>query len=178
MKSNERIKWYRLNILKISQAKFAKELDITSANYSNIETGRVNLTERVLKNICDVYNLNEEWIKNGKEPIKKTMSYKNELLSFVKEIDSTNNIKAQNFLIALSKLDMKDWDIIDKLIKYYLNAEKNNEILTTSSRPSKPDNELTVDEKRKLINEQLDKEEVYEKLLASTTTNSTNEKQA
>ena len=87
MEAYERIKYYREKILGISQAKFAKKLKISASNYSNIEIARVTLTNRVLIDICEAYNLNEDWVKYGKEPIEKPKSREAEMLDFLKKIN-------------------------------------------------------------------------------------------
>ena len=56
----ERVKYFRKNILHLSQKEFAKKLNISGSNLSNIEIGRINLTDRVINEICDVYNINKE----------------------------------------------------------------------------------------------------------------------
>ena len=64
-----RLKNLRKDILKLSQEEFAKKLDISRANMSSIEIGRVALTERNIKAICQTFNVNEDWLCNGNEPI-------------------------------------------------------------------------------------------------------------
>ena len=62
---NERLKYLRKNILKISQEEFAEKLNVTRSNIGNIETGRIALTERNIITICNEFNINEQWLKNG-----------------------------------------------------------------------------------------------------------------
>lgn len=64
-----RLKQLRKDILKLSQEEFAKKIGISRANVGNIEYGRVTLTERNIKTICEVFNVNEDWLRNGNEPI-------------------------------------------------------------------------------------------------------------
>lgn len=64
-----RLKNLRKDILKLSQEEFAKKLDISRANMSSIEIGRVALTERNIKTICEKFNVKEDWLRNGNEPI-------------------------------------------------------------------------------------------------------------
>ena len=92
MKPYERIKYYREKILGISQAKFAKKLKISTSNLSNIEVERVRLTDRVISEIAEAYNLNENWIKTGEEPIEKPQSRDEEILTFFNKIKDNDNI--------------------------------------------------------------------------------------
>lgn len=69
MKIHERIKYLRKNILKLSQEDFSKKLGLSRSNIGNIEVGRINVTDRVVADISKQYNVNEEWLRNGTEPM-------------------------------------------------------------------------------------------------------------
>ncbi len=56
----DRLKQLRKDILKLCQEEFAKKLDISRANMSSIEIGRVALTKRNIKTICEKFNVNED----------------------------------------------------------------------------------------------------------------------
>ena len=66
---NKRLKYLRKEILKLNQNIISKELGLKQNSYSNIENGIVNLTERNIKTICEKFNVNEDWLRNGNEPI-------------------------------------------------------------------------------------------------------------
>lgn len=65
MTISERITHLRENELKIKQARFADAIHISRSNLSNIESGRVNITDRVIANICSSYNVSETWLRTG-----------------------------------------------------------------------------------------------------------------
>ncbi len=65
MEINERIKCLRKNYLHLSQEDFAARLKISRGNLSNIEINRVNITDRVISDICREFNVNEEWLRTG-----------------------------------------------------------------------------------------------------------------
>ena len=69
MTAYERIKYLRKTILKLSQEEFAKKINISRSNLGSIEIGRINLTDRVISDICRELSVNEDWIRNGVEPI-------------------------------------------------------------------------------------------------------------
>lgn len=54
--------------LDLSQIEFAMELGTTNENISRIESGFGN----ILKRICEKYQVNEEWLKNGSGEMFKT----------------------------------------------------------------------------------------------------------
>lgn len=171
MEAYERIKYYREKILGISQAKFAKKLKISASNYSNIEIARVTLTNRVLIDICEAYNLNEDWVKYGKEPIEKPKSREAEMLDFLKKINLEDNIIAQRFILSLSKLNFEEWLLLDKMISNYIkiNKEANN---LKNIVNNKTDDELSREEIHKLIDFELYQAEKGKTSSVSTSINS------
>lgn len=65
MDINERIRYLRKDILKLTQQNFSSEIDISRSNLGNIETGEVAVTERVIVSICRAFEVNEAWLKTG-----------------------------------------------------------------------------------------------------------------
>lgn len=63
MKISERIKLIRgRDYLNLNQQEFAKRIGISRSNLANIETDKVNLTERVAKDICEEFNISYIWL--------------------------------------------------------------------------------------------------------------------
>ncbi len=156
----ERIKYYRETIAGLSQSKFAQSLEISKSNLANIEVGRVNLTDRVINNICDTYNINEEWLRTGEGPMEKQKTRDEEILSFIDKIKETDNVFAKRFIMALSKLSYDEWKTIDKLITNYSQMSALcDEETAVSENLKKPDNKLSPAEKRAIVNGEIDQEE-------------------
>lgn len=68
----ERIKELRKNHLKLSRAAFGKKLGVSGDVINNIENNRLARPEQklsLIKLMCREFNVNEEWIMNGTEPI-------------------------------------------------------------------------------------------------------------
>ena len=61
---NERVKELRKE-LRLSGEKFGEKLGVKRSAISDIETGRNNLTDQMLKAICREFNVNEEWLRSG-----------------------------------------------------------------------------------------------------------------
>lgn len=65
MSVGERIKHIRLKG-NIKQGDMADKIGIKQGSLSDIERGRVkSVTDRVIKDICREYKINEEWIRTG-----------------------------------------------------------------------------------------------------------------
>lgn len=62
---NERIKQLRKEI-NISQEEFGKRIGIGKTSVSKIETGENSPSEQTIMLMCREFNVNEEWLRNGK----------------------------------------------------------------------------------------------------------------
>ena len=60
----DRIKSLRKE-LGMTQEEFAEKLNISRSNLGNIEIGRISITDRVVDDICNTFNINREWLKTG-----------------------------------------------------------------------------------------------------------------
>ena len=65
MTINERIKYFRKQVKKMTQEDFSKEILLSRSNLAGIETGIVNVTDRVISTICGKFNLSESWLRTG-----------------------------------------------------------------------------------------------------------------
>ena len=53
-------------ILGLTTRKFGEKLNITGGAVTNMEKGTRNITDRTISDICREFNVNEEWLRNGK----------------------------------------------------------------------------------------------------------------
>lgn len=88
MSINERIKYFRKEILHINQTEFAAKLGMKQTSVSTFEQKGATVTEPTLHAICLAFHLNEEWLRNGAEPMYVTENTFN-LENFLKENNAT-----------------------------------------------------------------------------------------
>ncbi|MEY8517236.1 helix-turn-helix transcriptional regulator [Lachnospiraceae bacterium 29-84] len=69
MTINERIRHFRKNVLHINQRQFAADLGMAQTGVSGLEQDGATVTDRAIKSICMAFNLNEDWLRNGTEPM-------------------------------------------------------------------------------------------------------------
>jgi transcriptional regulator with XRE-family HTH domain len=69
MTINERIKYFRKEIKKMNQKQFAEILGVTQSGVSYMEQEGSTVADSSIKVICSVCGLNEEWLRNGLEPM-------------------------------------------------------------------------------------------------------------
>ncbi|MBS5934893.1 MAG: helix-turn-helix transcriptional regulator [Clostridiales bacterium] len=61
---NERLKEIR-KYFKLSQKEFGQKIFLAQDHISSLEKGRRNLTDRTIKDICNTFNINEDWLRYG-----------------------------------------------------------------------------------------------------------------
>lgn len=89
-----------------TQESFAKYLGIPKQNLASYETGRRTPSVAVIQLICEKCNVNNEWLKNGVEPM----------------FNERNN----SFTELLLNLEDSDDDFIKSLIKAYMGLDKDS----------------------------------------------------
>jgi DNA-binding XRE family transcriptional regulator len=69
MDKKDRLKYFRKDILNMTQDEFSKRINISQPNLGNIETGKVGMTGRVINDICRTFDLNPDWLITGTDPM-------------------------------------------------------------------------------------------------------------
>lgn len=95
---NERITEIR-NFLNLSQKDFAEKIGLKQGSLSDLETGRANITDRIILLICSQFNVNEEWLRFGNGQMFQKDKKQNE---FFEIFDNINPV-LQDFLIQVAK---------------------------------------------------------------------------
>lgn len=127
MTINERVKELR-KTLKLTQDQFAEELNITRSSLSVIEIGKTAVTERNIKEICNKFNVNQDWIRYGEGEMFREMSFEEELAEYFGEVITNTSDSSKEFqrrlIHALSKLDDTDWKVLEKIADQLLEKNK------------------------------------------------------
>lgn len=66
---NERIRFLREKI-GLSRAAFGERIGVSGDVINNLERGRVEVKEHIIKLISSEYGISEEWLRTGVEPMK------------------------------------------------------------------------------------------------------------
>jgi transcriptional regulator with XRE-family HTH domain len=66
----ERIKILRnKEYLNLTQEEFSMRIKISRSNLASLETGRINVTDRLISDICREFRVNEVWLRTGRGDI-------------------------------------------------------------------------------------------------------------
>lgn len=102
---NNRLKELRL-MKGMSQSQMADRINLSRNHISSLESGKRNITERTIEDICREFNVNREWLVEGKGEC-----FKNTLSSY-KELDDTTKTFMEKFM----KLDCSEQEYVMALI--------------------------------------------------------------
>ncbi|RZT00935.1 hypothetical protein EV209_1371 [Cuneatibacter caecimuris] len=69
MTINERIKFFRKEILHFNQRQLANELGMAQTGISGLEQNGRTVTDLFINTLCLKYNLSEAWLRDGIEPM-------------------------------------------------------------------------------------------------------------
>lgn len=123
MSINDNIKTLREDHLGISQSEFAESIGIKRNSVSLIETGKRNPSERTISDICEVFNVNIEWLKTGLGDIFRKNASNNHFAYFISQIGISDNENIKNSIYKYSKLSDKNKKIADKIIDLLLEEQ-------------------------------------------------------
>ena len=108
---NERIKAVRL-ALGISQEEFGKRLGVTRGAITNIELNKVEPKPLFVDLICREFNVNEDWLKNGAEPMFLQRSRNEELSAFFgDQLNGEPDFK-HRLISVMSRLSVDQWQML------------------------------------------------------------------
>ncbi len=118
MTVNERIKEIRKS-KKLTMESFGKKLGVGRSAISNIENGKRNVTDQMIKSICREFDYNEEWLRNGIEPKKTIIDEDMEYGQICAEL-GINDSRAKQIILNYGRFSSEDkklfWEYIDRLI--------------------------------------------------------------
>lgn len=101
---NERIKELR-KALGLTLEKFGEKLGVQKSAISKIERGENGVAEPMFKLICREFNVRDEWLRTGEEPMFIPISHDEEITSFIQSIqlEKDDSFK-KKFIKMLSSL--------------------------------------------------------------------------
>lgn len=103
---NERIKHLRKDILKISQKEFADKLGLSENFVWMIEKGSRIPSDRTISDICRIFDIQEDWIRYGLEPMKTVKSKEEEIAELVgSALSGTSDFKKAVIRMICSRTD-------------------------------------------------------------------------
>lgn len=124
MTDGERVKEIRKS-LGYTLEKFGEKIGIKKSALSLIENGKNALTEQNIKSICREFGVREEWLRTGDGEPFGSQTRNQEIQAFANEVMSDEDETFRKRVVgALAKLDLDDWEVLERLAKNILSDEQ------------------------------------------------------
>ena len=104
--------------LDLSQTNFGEKLGLKQTTIAGYENNHRELTDRTISDICRVFDVNEDWLKYGSEPMfrpKKTID--NDLAERIADLIQTDDDLTKAFIVELLKLTPDEREIVKRMLE-------------------------------------------------------------
>lgn len=109
----------------MTQQEFADKLRVPRNTIGGYEVGKSNPSDAAVNNICNTFNVNEEWLREGKGEMFIKMTRDEEIATFIgKTLHSEEDSFKKRLISALSALNESDWETLKKLALSLVDKEK------------------------------------------------------
>lgn len=141
---NKRINELR-SALKLSAEKFGSRVGVTRSAISRIENGVVNVTDQMFHSICREFNVREEWLRDGIEPMfNDSPTFSLDEFAAANELTNTELRVVRGLMELKPELRNAICDVFKNAFleegSIYSNAPDNPEELERLSSPINDDN--------------------------------------
>ena len=111
----ERLKKLR-KTLDLTQQEFADKLKVPRNTIGGYEVGKSNPSDAAVNNICNIFNVNEEWLRTGNGEMFIELTRDEQIEHFVGDaLKSEDDSFKKKFISMLAALDESDWEVLQKI---------------------------------------------------------------
>lgn len=115
---NNRIRYLRKEVLKLTQQAFSEKINISRSNIGNIETGEVAATDRLLTTICKEFGVSLDWLKYGEGEIFTTLTRSEAISKFAEGLIKESDDSFRKQLVeVLAELNESEWKALEGIAK-------------------------------------------------------------
>ena len=112
---NKRIMQIRKQI-PLNQDDFADALGLTKNFISLIETGKREPSDRTIRDICRIFNVNEEWLRTGEGEMFIPKTREDAIAELTLDLLKDEPDSFRNRVVStLAKLSEKEWEVLEKV---------------------------------------------------------------
>lgn len=113
----ERLKKLR-KTLDLTQQEFADKLKVPRNTIGGYEVGKSNPSDAAVNNICNIFNVNENWLRNGTGEMFIELTRDEQIEHFVGDaLKSEDDFFKKKFISMLAALDESDWEVLQKMVE-------------------------------------------------------------
>ena len=99
------------------ETEFGERIGVTKSTISLIERKLRNPSERVIRDICREFNVNEDWLRNGTGEMFIEVPEEAEFEAAAAELSKNNDVLAMQAVIQYWKLDEASREAVRKYVK-------------------------------------------------------------
>lgn len=100
----------------LSQEEFGERIGVTKSTISLIERKLRNPSERVLRDICREFKVNEEWLRTGEGEMFVSLNRTQQIAQLTADLfKGEKDSFKERLLLALAKLDEDEWKVLEKI---------------------------------------------------------------
>lgn len=109
----------------ITKTEFAKRLNVSQAFVSQMCSGAANPSDRTISDICRIFDIQEDWLRYGLEPMRAAKSKEEEIAELVGHaLNGSNEFKKAVIRMICSRTDEELKVLEDSLRTVYENIKK------------------------------------------------------
>lgn len=93
----------------------AHALNVNPSFISHLISGKRNASDRTIADICRVYHVREEWLREGKGEMFVKKTREEEIGAFLGDVISGDNAFKQAFVATLAELNDDGWKLLQEV---------------------------------------------------------------
>lgn len=122
---NERLKEVR-KALNLNQEDFGDRLGVTKAAISRLESGINNITEQMIKSICNEFDVDYRWLTTGEGDM--FVKCDDDIAKLIDRVMYGESELAKSIFKGFAQFDTDDWKNLEVLIKKFLSGYSVEEV--------------------------------------------------
>lgn len=100
-----------------NQTEFGKMINLSQNAIAGYENGVRNIPDRVVSDICRVFNISESWLRDGIEPME-SIDHNQKIKNYIDE-QIKDNSELNDALKKLADMTPKEWQLVYDFIQQF-----------------------------------------------------------
>ena len=114
--------------LGLSRAAFGKKIGVSGDVINNLERGRVEIKDHIIKLICNEFNVNEEWLRNGTGDMFVEVNDDVQIMEWAgRVLGSSSDSYQKRFVKMLMSLSEDEWELLASFATKIVRAKEEPE---------------------------------------------------
>lgn len=110
--------------LGLSRSAFGKRIGVSGDVINNLERGRVEIKDHIIKLICSEFDVREEWLRNGTGEMFVEMDKEDQLMEWAgRVLGSDSSSFKKRFVKMLMSLSEDEWEFLERKAKELSESE-------------------------------------------------------